>query len=706
MATLKSGRYEIPDTWNSATNGLWVLGKDTHTGKEVFIKEFRGKRYVDDKGFENLKRANNRTDAYRVRTERVNSEVGRIAGTGGDVVVTTDFFREGNFLYKVNEKIDFLHWEPSEVHEKLSVKQIDDMMNRLTHAIAALHGANILHCDLKPENVFIVEKDGTYVGMISDFDDSFFMNELPPKDDVVGTPEYMSPELAAYKFGDSDTPAEGLPLGPASDMFALGLIYHVYLTGELPAFDMDAYSGQFFNVLFEGGDYRLSDKLDAPHYALIQRLLVGDPAYRINNCTVLSAEINKIRQNRSKEYRLTLMDGSRPLANKSLPLLGGYTIGSGSDTDTIIEPVQMIRTDGKGQVVIKGLVPDMSLYIECGEEQRKIVWKTSGSVRECTLSVAVSKGYTIQVQCDGKPLPGKRVNLYRRAGASYEKLKEQKTTDAQGNVVFEDLPEGQYAMECDGIMSAVTFDENVSFTCRMKTHCLRLTRSGKPEAGRKVTLSLCLGDKKKKVKEGTTDSKGEFAFTFLPTGKKWAVSCDGKEELFTWQTGGLHEWKLPEGMHFFMLALLKDSTTPVPGAMMAIVRMENGKPVVLNKVSTDVRGQADMGQYEPGEYYIAVLSAPEGYTPAGKPFNHLRKLILPEGRERATARIQFTKEVVIENQEDVTEDIQIPESVSHIWSRLLRYKDGSILLVGKAGDTKKLRNQRQLGLYGLEQYKR
>ena len=45
MPMLKDGRYEIPERWNVATNALWVIGKDTTTGKSVFIKEFMSYRY-------------------------------------------------------------------------------------------------------------------------------------------------------------------------------------------------------------------------------------------------------------------------------------------------------------------------------------------------------------------------------------------------------------------------------------------------------------------------------------------------------------------------------------------------------------------------------------------------------------------------------------------------------------------------------------
>lgn len=705
MTTLKSGQYIVPETWNSATNGRWVLGTDSQTGKPVFIKEFRGKRYVENpEGYENLRRANERTEAYRQLTERINAAVGQIAGRGGDVVVTTDFFRDGVSLYKVNEKIDFMPWEPSEVHEHLSVSQIDTLMLRLVNAISALHGANLLHCDLKPENVFIVEQDGTYVGMISDFDDSFFMNALPSKDDVVGTPEYMSPELAAYKMGDEDEPIEGLPLGPASDMFSVGLIYHMYLTGEMPHFDTDRYDGQLFSVMFDGGEYTLSEKLDAAHYTLIQRLLIPDPALRMNSCAAVASEINNIRRQYDKEYQLTLMSGGRPLANCTVTLYGTYPIGSGTNTDQITEPVQHVRTDSHGRVVLKGLLPEMPLSIECGEELKPITWRGSGSTKECTISVSSSIDFSIHVLCDGHPIPSKKVTLYRQADSGYQRLDE-RTTDVKGKVSYRDLPDGRYDMECDGVKVPVTWDNNHGFVYHMKTYRIRVTQGGQPASDKQVSLFLYRKPGNRPVKAGKTDRRGELEFCFAANNKRWRVSCGGQEEEFVWPPDGIYEMKLTPGVQVILTAQLLDSTTPIQDVCMAVAQKSNGKIKVIKKTRTNAKGQADMGCFDPGEYYIAVLSAPDGYIPSGQKFKQPRRVVLPDGRERIQGKIKFRKEVVLEDQENIVSDIPISTADSNTWCRLVYYRDGSVLLVGLNGSTKKLKSDRQLGLYGLEQYK-
>lgn len=705
MATLKSGQYIVPEVWNSAANGRWALGTDSQTGKAVFIKEFRGKRYVENpEGFENLRRANERTEAYRRLTERINSAVGQIAGRGGDVVVTTDFFRDGVSLYKVNEKIDFMPWEPAEVHKHLSVGQVDTLMLRLVNAISALHGANLLHCDLKPENVFIVEQDGTYVGMISDFDDSFFMNELPPKDDVIGTPEYMSPELAAYKMGEGDEPEEGLPLGPASDMFSVGLIYHMYLTGEMPQFDTGRYDGQLFSVMFDGGDYALSEKLDAAHYALIQRLLVPDPAWRLGSCAAAASEINKIRRQYGKEYQLTLMDGERPLAECAVPLYGTYPIGNGANMDEVTEQVQQLQTDAGGRVVLKGLLPEMPLFIECGGELRPIVWQDSGRGKECTVLASPDVVFSIHVLCDGRPLPAKRVVLHRQQDGGCQRVAGC-TTDVEGKVSYRNLPDARYGLECDGVRVPVVWDDGHDFVFSMRTYRLKVMQGEQPAADRPVSLFLCRKAGKRLAKEGRTDSQGQFEFCFAANSSRWSARCEGREEEFIWPPDGTYEMKLTGGVQVVLVAQLANSTTPVQGVCMAVAQRSGGRARVVKKVHTDAKGRADMGCFEPGEYYVAVLSAPEGYSPKRLKLKQPYRIALSGGQERVQRKIEFQKEVVLEDRENVAADLPVPETDSSTWRRVVHYRDGSVVLVNLNGSTKKLNTDRQLGLYGLEQYK-
>ena len=91
----------------------------------------------------------------------------------------------------------------------------------IAEALVAAHAAGVIHRDLKPDNVMLA-RDGRVV--VTDFGIAVagaLDAAHPDAGMVIGTPAYMSPEQLA-----------GAPLGPRSDLYALGLVLHEMLTGQ------------------------------------------------------------------------------------------------------------------------------------------------------------------------------------------------------------------------------------------------------------------------------------------------------------------------------------------------------------------------------------------------------------------------------------------------------------------------------------------
>ena len=96
------------------------------------------------------------------------------------------------------------------------------LAHTLAKALGEAHGKGIIHRDLKPSNIMIRE-DGTPVVM--DFGLARREDDEHMTTGVIGTPEYMSPEQAT---------GENRTIGPATDVYSLGVILYELLTGRTP----------------------------------------------------------------------------------------------------------------------------------------------------------------------------------------------------------------------------------------------------------------------------------------------------------------------------------------------------------------------------------------------------------------------------------------------------------------------------------------
>ncbi len=113
------------------------------------------------------------------------------------------------------------------------------IVSRLARALGAAHAAGVIHRDLKPDNVFVLDPAGNDVRIV-DFGAALVMGKkrVTKTGVVFGTPHYMSPEQAG-----------GQPIDQRADVYALGVILYVLLSGGLP-FEADTFMGVITKHMF------------------------------------------------------------------------------------------------------------------------------------------------------------------------------------------------------------------------------------------------------------------------------------------------------------------------------------------------------------------------------------------------------------------------------------------------------------------------
>lgn len=108
------------------------------------------------------------------------------------------------------------------MQDPLTPDEAGHILAQLVSALQFAHDHGIIHRDIKPSNVLL--RDGTYVyladfGLVKKVGED---NGLTVTGYLIGTPEYMAPELAEEEAT------------PISDVYALGILLYQMLTGTVP----------------------------------------------------------------------------------------------------------------------------------------------------------------------------------------------------------------------------------------------------------------------------------------------------------------------------------------------------------------------------------------------------------------------------------------------------------------------------------------
>ena len=201
------GRYRLEDLIATGGMGQIWRARDEILGRQVAVKVVRPE-VAEDSGF----------------LERFRAEARNSAALQHPNIVTVYDFGEGErSAYLVMELIE---GEPLSaiIRERgpLPPAEVTEILHQAALALQAAHDAGVVHRDVKPANI-VVDPDG--YARLADFGISRALASAPltQTGEVLGTAHYLAPEQV-----------QGMPAGPASDVYSLAVVGYEMLTGARP----------------------------------------------------------------------------------------------------------------------------------------------------------------------------------------------------------------------------------------------------------------------------------------------------------------------------------------------------------------------------------------------------------------------------------------------------------------------------------------
>jgi|GEM_PF-4261501 len=171
-------------------------------------------------------------------------DMGAFAGGGGPLLseIVYQMF-EGVNRYE-DRRFTVVQWvpdiiDPMDVHDEMTFEQMCDAFRGVTQCLVHLGKKEILHRDIKPDNIMMSRRGDRIVAVLGDMG---MAKSQTHKDSTsqtmegtaMGTPAYMSPEMLR---------GEAKNVGIDSDIFSLGLTFHEMLSGKRQEVDMgDCYT--------------------------------------------------------------------------------------------------------------------------------------------------------------------------------------------------------------------------------------------------------------------------------------------------------------------------------------------------------------------------------------------------------------------------------------------------------------------------------
>ena len=200
-------RYQIIKSIGEGGMANVYLAYDTILDRNVAVKVLRGDLATDEKFVRRFQRE--ALSASSLSHPNI-VEVYDVGEDNGQYYIVMEYI-EGCQLKQLLKK-----------RGRLTLSEVIDIMLQITDGLSVAHDAYIIHRDIKPQNIMILDSG---LVKITDFGIAMAMNstQLTQTNSVMGSVHYLPPEQANGKGSTLQ-----------SDIYSMGILMYELLTGELP----------------------------------------------------------------------------------------------------------------------------------------------------------------------------------------------------------------------------------------------------------------------------------------------------------------------------------------------------------------------------------------------------------------------------------------------------------------------------------------
>ncbi len=176
-----------------------------------------------------------------------------------------------------------------------------EWIREAAEGLAAAHEHNVIHRDIKPDNLFVAESGMLRIGDFGlarlDAD-----TQLTATGSQMGTLNYMSPEQA-----------RGMKTDHRTDLFSLGATLYELLAGH-KAFEAETPAGVLYAIVHSDPTPLKEIRQDVPEAvaALVTAMLQKDPEQRPPTARAVAGELRRIEQGVSAGMTVAIAPGLRP----------------------------------------------------------------------------------------------------------------------------------------------------------------------------------------------------------------------------------------------------------------------------------------------------------------------------------------------------------------------------------------------------------